>query len=79
MLALPQAPEAAPVAFDPDGVPLVGVPDEPELPDVLEPEEPPPVPLLPPSLDVLSFLALDSDLSAGFESPSPDDFFGELL
>jgi hypothetical protein len=55
------------------------VPDEPELPEVLEPEEPLPVPLLPLSLDVLSFLALDSDFSAGFESPSPDDFFGELL
>jgi hypothetical protein len=89
MLALPQAPEAAPVAFDPDGVPLVGVPDDPELPDVLEPEEPlPVVPLLPPSLDVLSFLALASlalaslalasDLSAGFASPSLDDFFGAL-
>ena len=66
-------------------MPLVGVPDEPddpELPDVLEPEEPLPVPLLLLSVDVLSFFAPESAFalpSAGFESPSLDDFFGALL
>jgi hypothetical protein len=55
-------------------------PDEPEPPDVLEPDEP--LPLLPLSVDVLSFFELVSAFalaSAGFESPSLDDFFGALL
>jgi hypothetical protein len=73
-------PEAALVAFDPDGVLDVGVPDELDE-EPLEPDEPL-------SLDVPSFFEPPSDelpsVLADFESSPPDffssppDFFGEL-
>ena len=65
--------------MDPEGVPDVGVPDEPELPAPLEPDEPlsevePDEPLL--SLDVLSLDDFVSPEPAGLSSL---DFFGAEL